>query len=165
MISPDPVPPPLGPLAAIVTTEGTTLLATGVTEQAASEAPEEEAPELALAPDEGVLLVVQPATTPPMSSTDMGTRRGSQREVPSFRTVDGTMTSPGCVVVPVSRTDTASARRAPPASPSTDEPAGGRAWRGHLARLVRAGWDQISQTAGVKSGTLGKDAAPGGDRK
>src|ERR1700753_3906258 len=100
MTSPDPVPAPLGPLAAIVTTEGTTLLATGVTEQLAAEAPEvapEEAPALARARDEGVLLVVQPATTPPTSSTDMGTRRGSQREVPSFRTVDGTMTSPGCV--------------------------------------------------------------------
>ena len=52
------------------------------------------APALALAPDEGVLLVVQPATTPPMTSTAMGTRRGSQREVLSFRMVGGTMTSP-----------------------------------------------------------------------
>ena len=133
MTSPDPVPPPLGPLAAIVTTEGTTLLATGVTEQVAAEAPEEaseEAPALALAPDEGVLLVVQPATTPPMTRTDMGTRRGSQREVLSFRTVDGTMTSPEYVVALVSRTDTASARRAAPTSPPRDEP-------GRLARLGR----------------------------
>jgi hypothetical protein len=133
MTSPDPVPAPLGPLAAIVTTEGTTLLATGVTEQAAAEAPEEEAPEVALAPDEGVLLVVQPATTPPTTRTDMGTRRGSQREVLSFRTVDGTMTSPEYEVALVSRTDTASARRAAPTSPPRDEP-------GRLARLALAGW-------------------------
>ena len=106
MTSPDPVPPPLGPLAAIVTTEGTTLLATGVTEQLAAEAPDEapdEAPALALAPDEGVLLVVQPATTPPTTSTAMGTRRGTQRAVPNFRTVGGTMTSPEYVAVPVGR--------------------------------------------------------------
>src|ERR1700753_734325 len=98
MTSPDPVPAPLGPLAAIVTTEGTTLLATGVTAQLAAGAPEVVAPALALAADEGVLLVVQPATTPPTTSTAMGTRRGRQRAVLSFRTVDGTMTSPGCVV-------------------------------------------------------------------
>jgi hypothetical protein len=34
MTSPDPVPPPPGPLAAIVTTEGTTWSATEVTGQA-----------------------------------------------------------------------------------------------------------------------------------
>ncbi len=49
-------------------------------------------------------------------------RRGSPRAVLSFRAVDGTMTSPECVVVPVSRTDTASARSAAPTSPPADEP-------------------------------------------
>ena len=121
MISPDPVPPPLGPLAAIVTTEGTTLLATGVTEQVAAV----EAPVSALAldeADEAGLLPVQPATAPPMTSTAMGTSRGRHRAVLNFRTVNGIMTSPENVAVPVGRTDTASARRAARTSPSADEP-------------------------------------------
>ena|ERR1700679_3297280 len=121
MTSPDPVPPPLGPLAAIVTTEGTTLLATGVTEQEAAV----EAPELALALDEADelgLLLVQPATAPATASTAMGASRGSHRAVLNFRTVNGIMTSPENVAVPVGRTETASAPGAGPTSPPADEP-------------------------------------------
>jgi hypothetical protein len=73
MTSPDPVPPPLGPLAAIVTTEGTTLSATEVTGQAltvddAAEDPELEDPELTLEPDDCVAPTMTPPTTPPTTS-------------------------------------------------------------------------------------------------
>src|ERR1700722_4590819 len=150
MTSPDPVPPPLGPLAAIVTTEGTTLLATGVTEQVAPEAPEEaseEAPALALAPDEGVLLVVQPATTPPTTSTAMGTRRGTQRAVPNFRTVGGTMTSPGV--------------RSGACRPVRIQPPRAGPRPHHPQRMSPAGWLRMSQTGVGEERQTGEDAAPG----
>src|ERR1700753_1013500 len=120
MTSPDPVPAPLGPLAAIVTTEGTTLLATGVTEQEAAV----EAPESALPLDAAAglgLLLVQPATAPARASTATGASRGSHRAVLNFRMVNGIMPSPENVTVPGGRTGTASTPGAAPTSPSRDE--------------------------------------------
>src|SRR5215813_12318424 len=69
MTSPDPVPLPLGPLAAIVTTEGTTCSATEVTGQALVVVDEDAAVAgLTLEPDDCVTPTMTPPTTPPTTS-------------------------------------------------------------------------------------------------
>ena len=86
--SPDPVPLPLGPCAAIVTTEGMTSFATGVTAHAltaelpevAPELPEPELPEAAvLVADELADPDVQPPTTNAATSTTHGDHRREPR--------------------------------------------------------------------------------------
>jgi len=72
MTSPDPVPLPPGPLAEIVTTEGTTWLATLVTAHALTAG----LSEVALAPGE---LVVQPPTTDAAASATNGSQRRERR--------------------------------------------------------------------------------------
>jgi hypothetical protein len=62
------VPPPPGPLAAIVTTEGTTWSATEVTGQALAVDEAAEVPGLTLEPDDCVAPTIRPPTTPPMTS-------------------------------------------------------------------------------------------------
>src|SRR5215468_1626713 len=68
MTSPDPVPPPLGPLAAIVTTEGTTRSATEVTGQALAVDDAAEVTGLTAEPDDCVAPTMTPPTTPPTTS-------------------------------------------------------------------------------------------------
>jgi hypothetical protein len=68
MTSPDPVPPPPGPLAAIVTTEGTTWSATEVTGQALAVDEAAEVPGLTLEPDDRVAPTIRPPPTPPTTS-------------------------------------------------------------------------------------------------
>src|SRR5215469_2382404 len=67
MTSPDPVPLPLGPLTAIVTTEGMTLSATEVTGQALAVDVDADAEVtgLTLDPDDCVAPTMRPPTTPP----------------------------------------------------------------------------------------------------
>jgi hypothetical protein len=65
MTSPDPVPLPPGPLAAIVTTEGTTWSATEVTGQALGVAEAVDERELTVEPDDRVALTMRPPATPP----------------------------------------------------------------------------------------------------
>jgi len=65
MTSPDPVPPSSGPLAAIVTTEGTTWSATEVTGQALAVDEAAEVPGLTLEPDDCVAPTIRPPATPP----------------------------------------------------------------------------------------------------
>jgi len=78
MTSPDPVPLPPLPLAAIVTTEGMTLVATEVTAQALTVvAPVE--PDVGLDPDELVAAPVHPPTTPPTTSATPAAAHGSHR--------------------------------------------------------------------------------------
>jgi hypothetical protein len=77
-------------VAAIVTTEGTTWFATGVTAHAAAA----ELPELALVLGELAVLVVQPATTPPITSNATGAIRGRRRAAVSFRSVNRAMITP-----------------------------------------------------------------------
>ena len=80
--SPDPVPLPLGPCAAIVTTEGITSFATGVTAHALTvELPEPapEVPEAVLVADELADPVVQPPTTNAATSTTHGDHRREPR--------------------------------------------------------------------------------------
>src|SRR5215472_17232437 len=112
MTSPDPVPPPPSPLAAIVTTEGTTLSATEVTGQAltvddAAEAPELEDPVLTLEPDDCVAPTMTPPTTPPTTSAVPSATHTSHRRGPR-----------GCRDSPT---------MAP--SPAADAPSG--TWKGH----------------------------------
>ena len=68
MTSPDPVPDPFGPLAAIVTTEGTTWSATEVTGQALTVVEDAEVTGLALEPDDCVAPTMTPPITPPATS-------------------------------------------------------------------------------------------------
>src|SRR5215475_3363003 len=68
MTSPDPVPLPLGPLAAIVTTEGTTCSATEVTGQALAVWEAVVEPGVALEPDDCLAPTMTPPTTPPTTS-------------------------------------------------------------------------------------------------
>src|SRR5215469_12986639 len=91
MTSPDPVPPPSGPLAAIVTTEGMTLSATEVTGQALAVDDDAEVPELTLEPDDWVTPTMRPPTTPPTTSavpspTHSGHRRGLRACLDSLTT-------------------------------------------------------------------------------
>jgi hypothetical protein len=79
MTSPDPVPPPPGPLAAIVTTEGTTWSATEVTGQALAVDEAAEVPGLTLEPDDCVAPTIRPPTTPPMTSAVPSASHSSHR--------------------------------------------------------------------------------------
>src|SRR6516162_2064901 len=79
MNSPDPVPLPLGPLAAIVTTEGMTWLATGVTGQALAVDDDAEVPELTLEPDDCVAPTIRPPATPPTTSAVPSATHSSHR--------------------------------------------------------------------------------------
>src|SRR5215469_15489067 len=82
MTSPDPVPPPLGPLAAIVTTEGTTLSATEVTGQALTVDEDVEVTGLTLEPDDCVAPTMTPPTTPPTTSAAPNATHTSHRRGP-----------------------------------------------------------------------------------
>src|SRR4249920_952175 len=98
MTSPEPVPLPPGPCAAIVTTVGMTWLATGVTAHALTAA----LPEVALVPGELAVLVVQPLTAPPAASAAPSASHGSHPlpcAVPNFQAVCGTMAPLGRVGV------------------------------------------------------------------
>src|SRR5262249_23691997 len=77
--SPDPVPAPPGPLAAIVTTEGTTFSATEVTGQALSVDEDTTVPGLALEPDDWVAPTMRPPTTPPTTSAVPSATHSSHR--------------------------------------------------------------------------------------
>src|SRR5215469_9329463 len=79
MISPDPVPLPLGPLAAIVTTEGITCSATEVTGQALVVVEDVEVTELTLEPDDCVAPTMTPPTTPPATSAPASATHTSHR--------------------------------------------------------------------------------------
>src|SRR5215831_12813190 len=68
MTSPDPVPPPAAPLAAIVTTEGMTWSATEVTGQALAVDEAAEVPGLTVEPDDCVAPTMRPPATPPTAS-------------------------------------------------------------------------------------------------
>src|SRR5215831_13506693 len=90
MNSPDPVPPPPEPLAAIVTTEGTTRSATEVTGQAltvdeAAEDSELEDPELTVEPDDWVAPTMRPPATPPTTSAVPSATHSSHRRGPRGR--------------------------------------------------------------------------------
>ena len=94
MNSPDPVPLPLGPLAAIVTTEGTTCSATEVTGQALAVVEEVEVTGLTLEPDDCVAPTMTPPTTPPTTSavptaTPTSHRRGLRGCLDSLTTALG----------------------------------------------------------------------------
>src|SRR5215467_1345170 len=65
MTSPDPVPLPFGPLAAIVTTEGMTLSATEVTGQALAVDEDVEVTGVTLDPDDCVAPTMRPPTNAP----------------------------------------------------------------------------------------------------
>src|SRR5215472_6826539 len=93
MTSPDPVPLPLGPLAAIVTTEGTTRSATEVTGQALSVDEDAEVTELTLEPDDCVALTMTPPTTPPATSATPTATHTSHRRGPRGR-LDSLTTGP-----------------------------------------------------------------------
>src|SRR5215471_6056748 len=85
MTSPDPVPLPFGPLAPIVTTEGTTCSATEVTGQAlAVLAVDEDAEVLRLTvePDDCVAPTMRPPTTPPTTSAVPSAAHTSHRRGP-----------------------------------------------------------------------------------
>ena len=79
MTSPDPVPPPAGPLAAIVTTEGITRSATEVTGQALTVDEDAEEPELTLEPAGWVAPTIRPPTTPPTASAVPSATHSSHR--------------------------------------------------------------------------------------
>src|SRR5215469_13251113 len=79
MTSPDPVPAPLGPPAAIVTTEGTTWSATEVTGQALSVWEAVEEPEVTLEPDDCVVPTMRPPATPPTTSAVPSATHSSHR--------------------------------------------------------------------------------------
>src|SRR5215471_8299023 len=68
MTSPDPVPLPFGPLAAIVTTDGMTCCATEVTGQALVVDDDADVAALTLEPDDCVVPTMTPPTTPPTTS-------------------------------------------------------------------------------------------------
>jgi len=81
MTSPDPVPLPFGPLAAIVTTDGMTCSATEVTGQALAVAEAVDEFEFTVEPDDCVAPTITPPTTPPTTSavpsaTHISHRRG-----------------------------------------------------------------------------------------
>src|SRR5215813_3241824 len=81
MTSPDPVPLPLEPLAAIVTTDRMTCSATEVTGQALTVDEDAGDPECSVDPDDCVAPTITPPTTPPTTSavpvaTHISHRRG-----------------------------------------------------------------------------------------
>src|SRR5215831_18080833 len=82
MTSPDPVPPPPGPLAAIVTTEGTTFSATEVTGQALAGDEAAEVPGPTLEPDDWVAPPMRPPATPPTTSAFPNASHSSHRRGP-----------------------------------------------------------------------------------
>src|SRR5215831_3431454 len=82
MTSPDPVPLSLGPLAAIVTTDGTTFSATGVTGQALVVDAEAEVGELTLEPDDWVVPTMRPPAMPPTTSAVPSASHSSHRRRP-----------------------------------------------------------------------------------
>src|SRR5215467_13872577 len=91
MNSPDPVPPPFGPLAAIVTTDGMTCSATEVTGQALGVAEAVDEPELTVEPDDCVAPTMRPPATPPTTSavpsaTHTSHRRGLRACLDSLTT-------------------------------------------------------------------------------
>src|SRR5215469_2145306 len=77
MTSPDPVPLPALPLAAIVTTEGTTWSATEVTGHALTVVEDVEA--LSVEPEDCVAPTMTPPTTPPTTSAIPAAAQGSHR--------------------------------------------------------------------------------------
>jgi hypothetical protein len=79
MISPDPVPLPLWPLAAIVTTEGRTLSATDVTSHALTWPDADDAEGVGVAADDFVAATMAPPATPPTTSAPASAAQGSQR--------------------------------------------------------------------------------------
>src|SRR5262249_32368610 len=84
MTSPDPVPLPPGPLAAIVTTEGTTWSATEVTGQALWVAEAVDERELTVEPEDCGAPTMRPPATPPTTravpSAAHSSHRGGRRE-------------------------------------------------------------------------------------
>ena len=92
--SPDPVPPPPGPRAAIVTTEGTTFSATEVTGQALAVEEDAEAGELMPEPDDWAALAVRAPTTPPTTSTTPAATHSSHWRGPRA-CPDSLTTAPG----------------------------------------------------------------------
>src|SRR5215471_1338673 len=82
MTSPDPVPLPLGPLAAIVTTEGMTCSATEVTGQALAVDEDADVASLTLEPDDCVAPTITPPTTPPTTSAVPSATHTSHRRGP-----------------------------------------------------------------------------------
>src|SRR5215469_7366679 len=96
MTSPDPVPLPPWPLAAIVTTEGMTRSATEVTGQALTVvAPAEAAGdcELAAELDDCVAPTMRPPATPPTTSAAPTATHSNHRRGPRERVVVGSVTS------------------------------------------------------------------------
>src|SRR5215471_11009348 len=94
MTSPDPVPLPLGPLAAIVTTDGITCSATEVTGQALAVDEDAELTGPTLEPDDCVAPTMMPPTTPPTTSAaptaaPTSHRRGLRGCPDSLTTVPG----------------------------------------------------------------------------
>jgi len=79
MTSPDPVPLPPLPLAAIVTTEGTTFVATDVTAQALTVVAPAEPDEAPGEADGLVAVLVHPPTAPPTTSATPAAAHGSHR--------------------------------------------------------------------------------------
>lgn len=81
MTSPDPVPLPPPPLAAIVTTDGMTWSAIEVTGQALTVDEDEDvaAPELLLEPDDFVAPTMRPPATPPTTSAATSATHHSHR--------------------------------------------------------------------------------------
>src|SRR5215471_15544601 len=105
MTSPDPVPPPLGPLAAIVTTDGTTRSATEVTGHALTAADAAaDVPGLVLEPDDCVAPTMTPPTTPPTTSAVPSATHTSHRRGPR-----GCLDSP--TMAPIPAADAASGHR------------------------------------------------------
>src|SRR5215472_15423047 len=94
MTSPDPVPPPPEPLAAIVTTEGTTRSATEVTGQALTVDEAAEDPELTVEPDDWVAPTMSPPATPPTTSAVPSATHSSHRRGPRGR-LDSLITALG----------------------------------------------------------------------
>jgi len=95
MTSPDPVPPPAGPLAEIVTTEGTTSPATEMTGQALTVDDDAEVPELTVEPDDCVAPTMRPPATPPTTSAVPSATHSSHRR--GLRARDGSLT-PGSLI-------------------------------------------------------------------
>src|SRR5215831_4994562 len=134
MTSPDPVPPPSGPLAAIVTTEGTTLSATEVTGQAltvddAAEDSEPEDPELTLEPDDCVAPTMTPPTTPPTTSAVPSATHTSHRRGPR-----GCLDSPTTAPIPAADAPSGPRKGHPAgaivAQPGSPAILNSRVWRG-----------------------------------
>jgi hypothetical protein len=79
MTSPDPVPLPPGPLAAIVTTDGTTWSATEVTGQALRVAEAVDEREVPVEPDDCVAPTMRPPATPPTTKAAPSSAHSNHR--------------------------------------------------------------------------------------